>query len=103
MDTYSDLRIDRSLGEGGSPIILILSGDLDVRTAPILRNFIDKAINNGDVNLHLDLSKLSYLDSSGYVALVEANRRTRATSGSLSLTKLPQHLRDFFDMTVLEA
>lgn len=96
----SNLEIDHSVEEGKS--ILILSGDLDVKSAPKLRKFFESVISNGDVDLKVDLSKLSYLDSSGYGVLVDAGRRTRATKGSLHLTNTPSWVRDFFDLTFLD-
>jgi anti-sigma B factor antagonist len=80
-----------------------LSGDLDVSTAPILRKFIEGMIREGNVKLTLDLSKLSYLDSSGYVAIVDATRKTKATAGKLDVANMPQWMSDFFDLSVLEA
>lgn len=95
------LKIDHST-ENQSEVVLILSGDLDIQTAPKLRRLIESVINEGNVNLRLDLSKLSYLDSSGYGVLVDANRKTRATHGSLKLTKLPPWMQEFFDLAAIE-
>jgi anti-sigma B factor antagonist len=81
---------------------LSLTGDLDVSTAPTLRKFIDRMIREGNVNLTLDLSKLSYLDSSGYVAIVDATRKTKATSGRLDVANMPRWMTEFFDLSVLD-
>lgn len=102
MDTNGKLVIDHSQIEGNQ-CKLELSGDLDIQTAPQLRKFIDRMIKEGNINLTLDLGKLSYLDSSGYFAIVDATRRTRATSGKLDLTNLPTWIHDFFDLSVLES
>ena len=83
-------------------VILSLSGDLDIQTAQQLRNFIDKHIQEGNTNLKFDLSKLSYLDSSGYGVLVDASRRTQITQGKVDLANMPPWMTDFFDMSALE-
>jgi anti-anti-sigma factor len=101
MNSKGKLIINQARDEGDT-IILVLKGDLDIQTAPQLRRFIDSVTREGDVNLKLDLSKLSYLDSSGYVALVDASRRTRGSQGSIDFTNMPPWLTDFFDMTALE-
>ena len=88
--------------EGKDILTLEISGDLDIKTAPKLKRFIDRMIQSGEVNLRLDLSMLSYLDSSGYGVLVDATRRTRATQGRLDLTNLPPWMTDFFDLSALE-
>jgi anti-sigma B factor antagonist len=82
---------------------LELAGDLDVQTAPLLQRFIDRMIVEGKINLTLDLSRLSYLDSSGYGAIIDAGRRTKATSGKLDLANLPAWMSEFFDLTMLES
>ncbi|HEX9743828.1 MAG TPA: STAS domain-containing protein [bacterium] len=102
MNKDDKLTIVRSGGEG-EPIILMLSGDLDVRTAPKLRNFVESVIREGNLDIKLDLSRLSYLDSSGYGALVDANRRTKSTQGNIILTNLPRWMSEFFDMVSLDS
>jgi len=101
MNPNGRLIIDHEPGDEDGHT-LSLSGDLDVQTAPQLRVFIDRMIRQGKVNLTLDLSKLSYLDTSGYVAIVDATRLTRAGSGKLDLTNMPPWMTDFFDLSVLE-
>lgn len=101
MEQNGKLTIDHSREEQDT-LILTLSGDLDVKTAPQLRNFLDKLMQKGVINLKLDLSKLSYLDSSGYGVLVDASRRTRSTKGRLDLENLPPWMTEFFDLSALE-
>jgi len=101
MDMKGKLVINHSQ-DADDTVILVLSGDLDIQTAPQLRNFIDSVIREGSVNLQLDLSRLSYLDSSGYGALLDAARRTRGTAKQVNLTNLPSWMTDFFDLSVLE-
>lgn len=81
---------------------LLISGDLDIQTAHQLKVFVDRLIQQGKNNLILDLKDLAYLDSSGYGAIVDASRRTRATSGSLDLANMPNWMAEFFDLSVLE-
>ncbi len=82
--------------------ILIISGDLDIQTAPQLRRFIDEKIKEGTENLRLDLSQLSYLDSSGYGVLFDATRSTNNARCRLNTSSMPPWMTDFFDMSVLD-
>jgi anti-sigma B factor antagonist len=102
MNPDGRLVINHSRGDQDT-LTLVLSGDLDIKTAPKLRRFINKMIRAGNVNLRLDLSELSYLDSSGYGVLVDATRRTRATKGRLDLTNMPPWMVEFFDLSALES
>jgi anti-anti-sigma factor len=99
MDTNGKLVIDHSQTDDNR-CRLVLSGDLDIQTAPQLRKFIDRLIREGNINLTLDLGKLSYLDSSGYFAIVDA---TRATRGKVDIANLPNWMTEFFDMSVLDS
>lgn len=101
MNREEKLIINHSRDDGDT-VLLSLSGDLDVQTAQQLRNFIDKYIEEGNTNLKFDLSRLSYLDSSGYGVLVDASRRTRTTNGKIDLTNMPPWMTDFFDLSALE-
>ncbi len=102
MDPSGKLIINHSRDEENN-LTLFLSGDLDIRTAPQLKRFIDTLIKEGADCLRLDLSRLSYLDSSGYVALIDATRRSQSTKCQLNLTNMPPWMTEFFDMSALEA
>jgi len=84
-------------------LVLFLAGDLDIGTAPKLRSFIERVIQDGPVKMKLDLSQLSYLDSSGYIALVNARRQTEGAKCDFDLTNMPPWMTDFFDLSALEA
>jgi stage II sporulation protein AA (anti-sigma F factor antagonist) len=101
MDREEKLIISQSKDERDT-VILALSGDLDIQTAQQLRNFIDKHISEGELNIKFDLSKLSYLDSSGYGVLVDASRRSQIKQGKVDLANMPPWMTDFFDMSALE-
>jgi anti-anti-sigma factor len=88
--------------DDGNTVILSLSGDLDIQTAQQLRNFIDKYLEEGGKNLKFDLSRLSYLDSSGYGVLLDASRRAMSATGKVNLTNMPPWMTDFFDLSALE-
>lgn len=88
--------------DNGDTVILSLKGDLDIQTAPQLRNFIEKFLEDGNSNIKLDLSKLSYLDSSGYGALLDASRLTGITRSKIDFTNMPACITEFFDISALE-
>ena len=59
-----------------------VTGELDLATATELRHRLDAVIAAGTGDLDLDLSEVTFLDSSGLVALLEARRRcTTSTTG----------------------
>jgi stage II sporulation protein AA (anti-sigma F factor antagonist) len=57
--------------EHGSSIVVEISGELDLFTAPAFRERVDRALSaDGPRNLVLELSQLSFVDSSGLGAIL---------------------------------
>jgi anti-sigma B factor antagonist len=65
--------------------VLRLTGELDVATAPRLREEIDSLTERCVWTVSVDMSSLSFIDSSGMAALVAALKRLRAGGGELTL------------------
>ena len=62
---------------------LLLSGELDSATAPILRACLANDELHGTVDVEIDLAELTYLDSAGLSLLVQHWRALNASGGSL--------------------
>ena len=70
----SPLNIDVvSAGEG--PILLRISGDLDLRSSESFRIGLERALERGRPVV-VDLAGVDFLDSSGLGALLDARRRS---------------------------
>jgi anti-sigma B factor antagonist len=69
----------------GGITIAELTGELDVASAPALRDQLLSLLWPGSSRLVLDLSKVSYCDASGLAVLVSTGRRARLLGGFLRL------------------
>ena len=58
-----------------SGLVLTVSGELDIATAPALRKRLDAAIDAGKHRLVIDLSGISFLDSIALATIVHAKQR----------------------------
>lgn len=77
-------------------------GDLDIATHSKLRMQIDGLVERGRVNIVVDLSRTTFLDSTALGALIEGRHRAQAAGGSLVLIcDRPQLLR-LFEITKLD-
>jgi anti-anti-sigma factor len=65
--------------------IVELSGDLDLASAPGLREQLLGLLRPGASRLVLDLSKVTFCDASGLAVLVGASHRARVLGGFLRL------------------
>ncbi len=68
-----------------SPIIVLLTGDLDIVSAPVLRERLLSLLRPGASQLVIDLSPVGYADASGLAVLVNTQRRAVLLDGGLRL------------------
>jgi anti-sigma B factor antagonist len=85
-----------TIGPAGDCAVLQVSGEVDVYTAPMLRERIRELAARGTVHLIADLGQVDFLDSTGLGVLVGGLKRLREDDGSLALViKTPRILRLF--------
>lgn len=77
------ITLERQLGS--ATCVAHLSGDVDAVTAPVVREALDTAISEGCRSIVLDLTNVTYLDSSALGLLVWADHRLQPCSGTLLL------------------
>lgn len=66
--------------------VVTLTGDVDATTAPDLRRVLLRWLDQPDVGeVHLDLRRVTFLDSAGLTALVVAHRAAQDSGRGLSL------------------
>jgi len=77
----TDLNIEVERGE---PTVVVLRGDLDLGTAPDLRECLVKVIDEG-ARIVVDLEAVDFLDSAGLGILVGGLKRARTRGAELEL------------------
>jgi anti-sigma B factor antagonist len=81
--------------------VLQVTGEVDVYTAPMLREQIRELAAKGAVHLIADLSRVDFLDSTGLGALVGGLKRLREAGGSLALVISTARIQRIFQITGL--
>jgi anti-sigma B factor antagonist len=82
--------------------VLRVAGELDVATAPALRDALDGLVDGGCQHVDVDVSCVPFCDSSGFHALVDARRRLGRRGGTLELHHPCRSLRlllELFELT----
>ena len=92
MFTVQDVRSE----EGHT---LVLSGELDIATAPELDEAIAGVCENGESAVVLDLSRLTFMDSTGLQAILAADKLCEKRGHDLRLTGVKGAVRRLFDLT----
>ena len=83
-------------------VVLEVGGEIDVYTAPKLRERLMEIIGDGQLHVVVDLSRVDFLDSTGLGVLVGAHRRLRARDGALELVCPHERLVKVFRIAGLE-
>ena len=82
----------------GRRIVLRVSGEIDFASVDTLADEIDRALADGAVDLWIDLSPASFMDSSGLRLLVELSRRLSQLNRRLAIICPRGPVRRVFDI-----
>ena len=86
---------------GDTPVVTV-SGELDLASAPELRNVLVRAISaHRGATVTVDLDGVSAIDDTGLGVLLGAAGRAREAGGDLRLVSSSPRLRARFDVTGL--
>ena len=96
----SGFRLDVD-GHGDGRAVLHVTGEVDVYTAPQVREQIQDLAAKGTVHLIADLGPVEFIDSSGLGTLIGGLRRVREDDGSLVLVIAERRILRVFQLTGL--
>jgi anti-sigma B factor antagonist len=94
-----DLGLDVT-EKNGVPVLAV-TGEVDVYTAPRLREKLVELVTQGNYRIVVDLEGVEFLDSTGLGVLVGGLKRVRTHEGNLSLVCTQQRILKVFDITGL--
>lgn len=83
------------------PPVIAVSGEIDVATAPQLRECLHGVIAQGDATVVLDLLGVTFLDSTALGVLVGALKRCREAGGDLQVVVADPRIMKIFEITGL--
>jgi anti-sigma B factor antagonist len=85
----------------GDAVVVRVAGDLDVATAADLWPHLVGSIEAGQVNIVIDCSDVTFLDSSGIAVLVRGLRAVGPVGGSFRLREVGQRVLEVLTITSL--
>lgn len=95
-----ELRTDVSTLGGWT--VVTIHGELDVASAPTLRERLIGMVSEGSTHMVLDLEGLDFLDSTGLGAIISALKRARTNGGDVRLVCTQTRIRRLFEITGLD-
>jgi anti-sigma B factor antagonist len=94
-----ELGLDTRTVDGHA--VVDVKGEIDVYTAPKLREKLIELVSDGSYNVIVNLEGVDFLDSTGLGVLVGALKRVKAHDGSLSLVCTQDKILKIFKITGL--
>ena len=99
LEDLVDLKLAHSNKDGIE--IVDVEGEIDVYTAPRLRELLIELVNKKNYQLVVNMEKVEFLDSTGLGVLVGGLKRVRAHDGSLDLVCTQERILKIFRITGL--
>ena len=95
------MELGITTSEHGPYTVVAITGEVDVYTAPRLREALIDLVSDGKYHLLIDLQGVEFLDSTGLGVLVGGLKRVRAHEGTLSLVCSSPRIIKIFRITGL--
>ncbi|MEA3206959.1 MAG: anti-sigma factor antagonist [Chthoniobacter sp.] len=82
--------------------ILALAGEIDLHRSPEVKQTLQPLIDQKMPCILIDMSGVTYIDSSGLAAFIEALQRVLGYGGKFGLFGLRQSVRNIFEIARLD-
>lgn len=86
----------------GDRHLVAVRGEIDLFTAPELKQRLTDSIESGKTRIVVDLSDTTFLDSTALGVLIGAVKRLRTRDGALVIVNTDQNIAKTFEITGLD-
>jgi anti-sigma B factor antagonist len=97
------VQLEVSTTSSGDYTVLAVSGEVDMDSAPRLRELVLEQLTDGRNLLVIDMSGVTFMDSSGLSVLVAVLKRVRDGDGELRLVVTRERTMKLFRITSLDS
>jgi anti-sigma B factor antagonist len=84
------------------PNVLPLKGEIDLHVSPVVTASLNAMIEKKPDRMVIDLSEVTYIDSAGLAALIQAMQKVEAYGGNFLLAGLQETVRSIFEISRLD-
>jgi len=82
--------------------VLAVRGEIDLFTAPELKQVLAESIEAGRIRIIVDLTDTTFLDSTALGVLIGAVKRLRSRDGALAIVNIDDNIAKTFEITGLD-
>jgi anti-sigma B factor antagonist len=93
------LQIDVAPGGEAEPALVVLSGEMDIVSTAAFADAMSELESSSPDRVVIDIAGLTFIDSSGINALVQAARAIEARGGRAVLASPAPHVQRVFEIT----
>ena len=86
----------------GARHVLAVRGEIDLFTAPELKQVLAESIEAGRIRIIVDLTETTFLDSTALGVLIGAVKRLRSRDGALAIVNIDDNIAKTFEITGLD-
>src|SRR5436309_9579656 len=83
--------------------VLFVTGEIDIYTAPLFKQAVVNLVSEGNRDVVIDLSGVTFMDSSGFGTLLGATKRLRPLGGGLHLAAPNSTIQRMLRLTRLDS
>ena len=99
-DGKNELAIEQRQHNGAA--VIALQGEIDLHSSPALRKVLLDHVQQKTPRVLIDMSAVTYVDSSGVGTLVELKRKLDRQRGAVVLVGVQPRVRSVFEITQLD-
>jgi anti-sigma B factor antagonist len=97
------LRLGIDVRQVADRPVLFVTGEIDIYTAPLFKQAVVNMVSEGTQNVIIDLTGVTFMDSSGFGTLLGATRRLRPGGGGLHLAGANSTIQRMLRLTRLDS
>jgi len=96
-----NIRISSRVRETEGLPVIDVSGEVDIYTTPQFKEAVTEILQQGHIHIIINLTDVSYMDSSGFGTLLSATKRLRPQNGGIFLVGCNEAVSRMLDITRL--
>jgi anti-sigma B factor antagonist len=94
-----NLRIE--VADTTTPTTVVLTGEIDLATSGRVRDALMAVCNSGEIKVVVDMTNVTFMDSTGLAALVGPLKRFRSMNGSIVIRSPSRGVQKVLEITGL--